>query len=338
MQVDNGRVRVHLVGGRAYPELIKLRVLIACMFEGYTREQACNLHGCASIASISRWKRKFINGLSLKNPKPGPEVGIKFKICSSDLEVLRQCKTWFPDFMLHETINFMAACGCEVEELSVQDISKGLKFLGFTRKVVDRHDYRADDTEKLLYFIMPSPYGIWNVDRTKIIDVDELGISLVNVNRRYGHSARGEIAHETGHTHGAKKYTVIVAANYEGVVCSFIADIPGITNEIFLEFIQEMMVPAIAAKQIEGAVITMDNLRAHRQPAVRAVLHEAGHEVVYRPKYSPQLAFIELVNVEIKSFLRRFRYYVDADSLVYYIMAAVTKVGSCVNYMRHCGL
>jgi len=53
-----------------------------------------------------------------------------------------------------------------------------------------------------------------------------------------------------------------------------------------------------------GAVVVMDNLSAHKAPAVREWIEKARAEVLYLPPYSPDLNPIEKAWAKLKQLLR----------------------------------
>jgi transposase len=53
-----------------------------------------------------------------------------------------------------------------------------------------------------------------------------------------------------------------------------------------------------------GAVVVMDNLSAHKAPAVCQWIEKAGAELLYLPPYSPDLNPIEKALAKLKQLLR----------------------------------
>ena len=63
---------------------------------------------------------------------------------------------------------------------------------------------------------------------------------------------------------------------------------------------QHLLCPALKP----GDVVVMDNLSAHKAPAVREWIEGAGAEVLYLPPYSPDLNPIEKAWAKLKQRLR----------------------------------
>ena len=54
-----------------------------------------------------------------------------------------------------------------------------------------------------------------------------------------------------------------------------------------------------------GDIVVMDNLPAHKTPAVRAAIRAAGAQPFFLPPYSPDLNPIEMVFAKLKGLLRK---------------------------------
>ena len=76
----------------------------------------------------------------------------------------------------------------------------------------------------------------------------------------------------------------------------------GATNtEVFLAYVREVLVPSLRA----GDIVVMDNLRAHKNDRVLALIEQAGAEVRFLPAYSPDLNPIEMMWSKVKAILRK---------------------------------
>jgi transposase len=71
-------------------------------------------------------------------------------------------------------------------------------------------------------------------------------------------------------------------------------------TDIFLAYLGHVLCPKLKA----GDVVVMDNLSAHKAPAVRQLIEAAGAEVLYLPSYSPDLNPIEKAWAKLKQMLR----------------------------------
>ncbi len=69
---------------------------------------------------------------------------------------------------------------------------------------------------------------------------------------------------------------------------------------VFLEYLKQVLAPTL----IEGDVVVMDNLSAHKAKGVRDLIEGRGAKLVYLPPYSPDLNPIEKCWSKIKTYLR----------------------------------
>ena len=77
--------------------------------------------------------------------------------------------------------------------------------------------------------------------------------------------------------------------------------IPAFTNEaVFRAFVEQVLVPELRP----GQVVVIDNLAAHKRPAVREAIEGAGCRLMFLPRYSPEWNPIEPCWSKMKSFLR----------------------------------
>jgi transposase len=93
--------------------------------------------------------------------------------------------------------------------------------------------------------------------------------------------------------------TILGAMSLSGMVATMTIEEPTDTD-IFLAYIEHLLYPVLKA----GDVVVMDNLSAHKAPAVRAWIEKAGAELLYLPPYSPDLNPIEKAWAKLKQLLR----------------------------------
>jgi len=165
-----------------------------------------------------------------------------------------------------------------------------------------------------------------------LVAVDETGITTDMV-RTHARSARGERAHGSA-PHGKwKKLTLIggIALGREPVLMSIEASTD---TDVFVAFVVKVLVPSLRP----GQVVLMDNLGAHKAPAVREAIEGAGCRLRFLPPYSPDLNPIEMCWSKIKTLLRT-----AAARTVEALNAALTGVLDSIalndihGWFTHCG-
>ncbi len=69
----------------------------------------------------------------------------------------------------------------------------------------------------------------------------------------------------------------------------------------FLAYVEQVLAPTLQP----GDIVVMDNLPAHKPPAIRQAIERVGAELWFLPPYSPDLNPIELAFSKIKAHLKK---------------------------------
>jgi transposase len=117
--------------------------------------------------------------------------------------------------------------------------------------------------------------------------------------RLYARGVGGRRVHEATPGGHWKIMTILGAMSLSGMVAIMTIEEPTDTD-IFLAYIEHLLCPALKP----GDVVVMDNLSAHKAPAVRESIEKTGAEVLYLPPYSPDLNPIEKAWAKLKQLLR----------------------------------
>ena len=82
----------------------------------------------------------------------------------------------------------------------------------------------------------------------------------------------------------------------------------------------------------------MDNLNAHKNPAILALIHLYGHGVVFRAPYWPVDGPIEFIFNTIQTLIRARLYQITSqEDLVQAIYQSVASIDSFASYFVNCG-
>ena len=107
-------------------------------------------------------------------------------------------------------------------------------------------------------------------DAARYVFVDESGVTT-DLIRRYARSLRGtRIADHTPCGHW-QTHTVVAALRVLGLTATAVFDGP-IDSATFRAYVEQVLVPTLRP----GDVVVLDNLAAHKQPEIRAVIEQAG--------------------------------------------------------------
>jgi transposase len=129
--------------------------------------------------------------------------------------------------------------------------------------------------------------------------LDEFGANT-KMQRTHGRAAPGErVVARVPHGHYVTVSTIGALSAGGGVVASASFH-GGTTAARFVDFVRDKLVPALRA----GQVVVLDNLAAHNDRRVDALVEAAGCVVLRLPPYSPDLNPIEMAWAKVKSLLR----------------------------------
>jgi len=116
----------------------------------------------------------------------------------------------------------------------------------------------------------------------------------------YGRAPRGERCRAPV-PHGHWKTTTFVGAlRIDGMTAPMVLD-NAMHGAAFRAYAEQVPVPTLAP----GDIVVMDNLPAHKPPAVRRAIESAGAELHFLPPYSPDFNPIEIAFAKIKAFLKK---------------------------------
>ena len=116
----------------------------------------------------------------------------------------------------------------------------------------------------------------------------------------YARATKGQRAYSKKPLKRGKNLSIIGAMTLEKGLVTGLSFDGGTNGDIFLWFIEEILVPQLWA----GAVVVMDNLPAHKVQGVAEAIARAGAKLVYLSPYSPDFNPIENLWSKLKSYLR----------------------------------
>lgn len=129
--------------------------------------------------------------------------------------------------------------------------------------------------------------------------MDESGVHT-SMDRLRSRAPRGERAYGKVPRNRGKNTTIIASMSLYGMgeaMC-----LQGATDaEAFEVYVEHFLAPTL----IEGQVVVLDNLGAHRPKRIRELIEQRGAELVFLPAYSPDLNPIEEAFSKIKNILRK---------------------------------
>ena len=118
--------------------------------------------------------------------------------------------------------------------------------------------------------------------------------------RRYGRCPRGERLIGRVPLGTWKTLTFVAGLRCDEMTAPLVIE-GAMNGEIFLSYVEQCLAPALN----HGDIVVMDNLRAHKVAGVEAAIEAVGAELLYLPKYSPDLNPIEMSFSKLKAYLRK---------------------------------
>ena len=176
------------------------------------------------------------------------------------------------------------------------------------------------------------PARFAGVNAIDLVFVDEFGANT-KMQRTHGRAPPGvRVVAKVPHGH-YKNLSTVAALGVGGVLASSTYD-GGTTSARFVAFVGRDLVPALRP----GQVVVLDNLAAHNDRRVDALVEAAGCRVVRLPPYSPDLNPIEKAIAKVKAFLRKLARR-TVPGLVEAIERGLDEVtaADAVNFIRSCG-
>ena len=97
-----------------------------------------------------------------------------------------------------------------------------------------------------------------------------------------------------------KTTTFVGALRLTGLTAPMVLD-GAMNGRAFLAYVRQALAPTLEP----GDVVIMDNLPAHKMPAVRAAIEAVGAQLFLLPPYSPDMNPIEMAFAKLKALLRQ---------------------------------
>jgi transposase len=133
-----------------------------------------------------------------------------------------------------------------------------------------------------------------------------------------------------------KRLTVLGALSLDGVV-TMTTVTTGTTIPVVIDFLQTTVLPVLG-EQKPNAILVMDNLSAHKNPAVKDAITAAGLTLRYLPRYSPDFSPIEPCWSKIKTALRAMAARtVESLRDALDTAAAAVTADDAAGWFEHCG-
>ncbi len=324
-------------------------------FDGPENEQIVHLRNLGlypSVQTVDRWVQRHIQHGHIQAFRRTGNHRSQREIKGRNLILLAFHRAILPKATIAEVNTFifnMNQHDPNNQLHSYSQICRAESSLLITRKKGSTTAYQAMSPINLQrrhnFWHMPYPFGIVDIDPRDMIDLDEAGIYPQQTNRKYGKIAVGDRVREAGTYVRVRKLNVLMAISGDddevngGERWYEMWEEGGTTIERFVAFLRRVIDEIGPGTNERRRVFTMDNLAAHRNPAVHAMIVAAGHRLVFRAPYYPVDGPIEYVFNSIQNILcvLHMREIRDIEGLRIRIEEVIGSIDNFSNYFAHVG-
>ena len=271
----------------------------------------------------------------------------------ADLVFLALYRVFYPKARIAEVNAFLYRCNLRNPYwyfYHPSQISRAETLIGLTRKkgstTAHQAYYPVNLQKRWRYWNYAYPLGIADIQRSRIIDLDECGVFLeTHANRTHGKSFIVLRVREEGVYSKSEKWNLLLAVcgedGTEENSSRRWADIwleGGTTVDKMLDFVQNILDDIGFADEDNFFVFTMDNLNYHKNDGVIALIHLYGHGIVYRAPYWPVDGAIEFIFNTLQSLMRARSYEINSENdLLASIYESIQSIDSFANYFENVG-
>jgi transposase len=153
------------------------------------------------------------------------------------------------------------------------------------------------------------------------------------MSRYWGWAAKGARVPEAIPAGHWRSFTLLGAITCSGLLATMTIE-AATDGDVFQAFVEQVLGPRLRP----GQIVVMDNLSAHKAPAIRQSIEAAGATLLYLPPYSPDLNPIEKCWSKIKQILRSLKAR-TAETLEAAMASALASISSenAGAWFQHCG-
>ena len=227
---------------------------------------------------------------------------------------------------------------------SPSQISECEQRLGLTRKRGSTTAFQAllpvNKRKRWCFWNLPYPFGIADIRRRDMIDVDEAGCELATAEKKIGKSYVGKRVQQSGLYSRSDKWTLLlgISGDNNGDRWLDLWTGEGTNAKRMISFIRRIVHDIGPGTPVRRRCFVMDNLSSHHSVQMATIIFNAGHRLAFRAPYYPVDGPIEYVFNTVQATLRlNNRLISDGPSLVDELQNAVGDIDSFVAYFINCG-
>jgi len=227
---------------------------------------------------------------------------------------------------------------------SPSQISEAEDRIGLTRVAGSTTAYQAffpvNRQKRWNYWNLPFPFGIADIKRTDMIDLNECGLFVETAARGFGKCYIGKRVNEEGPYSKSEKWTLLLAisGDPDDQRWKKIWADGGTTNDRMVDLIEEILEDIGPGTPHRRRCFIMDNLTSHHSAQVETLIHAAGHRIVFRAPYYPVDGPIEYVfnSLQVALWINMHKIR-TGPNLLHQVSIAIAGMQSFEPYFIHCG-
>ena len=210
--------------------------------------------------------------------------------------------------------------------------------LNMSRQRIQTIPSEQDAHRVMLWHTQPPPVGHALVPRVNLINIDEMGISLLKCKRTTGHAVVGMRAVARQPSNPVVRFNIIAGISSTGELF-FTINGENTDEGTFLAFLNNDLFPNIVG---QARHLMWDNLSVHLTAAVLMACANAHHIPLPCAPYNPDESPIEYFFGEVEKYLRVHRVHeLTAANFRHEVTMACVNVAATVDFnaiFRHCRL
>ena len=184
-------------------------------------------------------------------------------------------------------------------EVSIRSIRRVLEREKWSRKVVQA---RAAARSTPLRLAWQGTQKVYDADQ--LVFLDESGANERTGDRKYGWSPIGLVCAQSRPLKRSERWSILPALMIDGYL-DWIIFQGTTTADLFVEFVEERVLPYCSPYPGPRSVLILDNASIHKNPRLRQLCDEAGVLLKFLPPYSPDYNPIEATFKDLKAWIKR---------------------------------
>ena len=266
-------------------EVVKLLAINYYKNNDLTQEEVANIFNVTK-RTLQNWLNAYDNNTLSRKKKIGKSYKVKEKHIKLALSIIKK----YPHISI-QGLWIMLRKKYTDFTITPQHLGVVIRDQNITRKRTTRRHFPKTRYGKTINLKELNTKFYKEVDKynlSKIVCLDEIFVS-VQMKPNYSRCELGKrCVQKTTNNNIFKKYTLLVAINYKGVVGWILYKEGGITAERLILFLDKFI-----NNKIKKHLIIMDNAGAHRNKIIKKNVNDNGNQLHYSIPYKPKTNAIE---------------------------------------------